>query len=303
MSKRTDTHRPSAIQPLDYEYVAAMTRADSLDGAMILQGEREALQRHRAATGGSYSTHDHGGSCHVCGAWFIDYAIFYHAPSNAYIQTGFDCAEKLGGGDERTFRAIRNERQALEWARAGKLKATAILRERELLERVESLFASSLGDAVDIAPLKGLGLDFDLMRRGEDMVLTAADIVRKLIKYGELSDKQWTFLVSLLDKIENISKTQEERQKERAARIEAPEGRQTLVGEVVSLKSIESEWGTQHKMLVKEDRNFMVWSSVPRAISGEVERGARVEFTATLSRSKDDSSFAIAKRPSKARKL
>lgn len=296
MTKRTDVHRPSAIDPEQYEYVAAMTRADSLGGAMILRGEREALQRHREMTGGAYSRHERGGDCHVCGAHFIDYAIFYHAPTNSYIRTGFDCAEKLGGGDRRAFEAIRTERRAMEAAKAGKLKAIGLLRAAGLLERVERRFVGGDLKGEPVAP--PAGLDADLTRRVVGWGETLADLIGKLIKYGSLSEKQWPFLASLLDRIENIDETQKEREQERANADPAPEGRIQVEGEVLSVKIIENVYGITTKFLLKDDRGFKVWSTLPRG-ADEAEKGDRIKMTVTLKVKGDDPTFAVGSRPTK----
>lgn len=299
MKKRTDIHRPSAIIPEDYEFVAAMTRADSLEGAIQLEGERQRLRAHREATGGRYSDHDHGGSCHVCGASFIDYAIFHHAPTNTYIHTGFDCAEKLGGGDPEAFKAIRDERRALEKAKAGKMKARAQLKERGLLERVEAIFDTGLGNVVHAEghPDHFEGLDRDLQERGEAEEWTIADMVRKLIRYGSLSEKQWGYMRSLFEKLDRLPEFQAKRDEERAKAEPAPEGRMVVTGKVATLKTQESQWGAQVKMLLLEDRGFKVWTTVPRGL--DVERGDRVQLTVTLDPKADDPSFAIGRRPCK----
>ena len=88
-----------------------------------------------------------------------------------------------------------------------------------------------------------------------------------------------------------------------AAELEAaepvPTGRIDVSGKVLSYKYQESMYGSTLKMLVKDDRGFKLWGTVPSAIY-EVERGDMVSFTATVEPSKDDDKFGFFKRPSKA---
>jgi hypothetical protein len=95
------------------------------------------------------------------------------------------------------------------------------------------------------------------------------------------------------------------------------EGRIVITGEVLSEKWQTSDYGEQHKMLVRDDRGFKVWGSVPAAIEMSrfhdadgmyqeipgVEKGSRVTFTATVEASRDDESFGFFMRPSKAELL
>ena len=88
-----------------------------------------------------------------------------------------------------------------------------------------------------------------------------------------------------------------------AAELEAaepvPTGRIDVSGKVLSCKYQESMYGSTLKMLVKDERGFKLWGTVPSSIY-EVERGDMVSFTATVEPSKDDDKFGFFKRPSKA---
>lgn len=97
----------------------------------------------------------------------------------------------------------------------------------------------------------------------------------------------------------------------------APVGRTEVEGVVISVKWVENEFGGSLKMLVEAEPGFRVWATVPKDLlmipvvkeNGrweewrEVNVGERVAFVVTLEQSKDDSSFAFGKRPSKARVL
>lgn len=80
--------------------------------------------------------------------------------------------------------------------------------------------------------------------------------------------------------------------------VPADAGRIVITGEVVSLKTVESDYGTQFKMLVRDDRGFKVYGTEPSSINPG--KGERVTFTARVERSKDDDYFGFFSRPTKA---
>lgn len=86
-----------------------------------------------------------------------------------------------------------------------------------------------------------------------------------------------------------------------AAAPDVPEERLEIVGEVLTIKWQDSDWGGALKMLVIDDRGFKVWGSVPRAIEDDLVKGMWVAFVATCEPSKDDPKFGFFKRPSKAK--
>lgn len=131
-------------------------------------------------------------------------------------------------------------------------------------------------------------------------------------RYRELSDKQVTAVRRMI--------TKDQERKARDAAFEAnrrpvPTGTVTVEGVVLNVKHEDSHHAygrTVSKMLVECD-GYRVWSTVP----GELFRvdgtmtgdtvasltGARVRFTAEVTRSDRDESFGFAKRPRKAERL
>ena len=94
---------------------------------------------------------------------------------------------------------------------------------------------------------------------------------------------------------------------------DAPTGRTTITGTVVSVKARDNGFQVVHKMTVVDDRGFKVWGSVPKALDGQtiwgendvveiprVAPGERITFTATVEPSSDDKTFGFFKRPTKA---
>lgn len=126
----------------------------------------------------------------------------------------------------------------------------------------------------------------------------------KLEKYGSLSEKQVAAIQRGLD-----------RAKARQAEAEAlktadplAEGRYEIEGEVVSIKSGSTDYGSWTKMLVKLADGNKVFGSIPDALwsipdgpgTRMVGRGDRVTFTARVERSGDDEHFGFFSRPTKA---
>lgn len=297
MAKRTDIHTPSNINPDDYRFVGAVTRDydDSYGGTCIMQ-QREMIEKHMKMTRGKWSNHEHGGNCHICGAWMIHYAVFYHEKTNAYIVTGFDCAVKMCMGDTAVFRRVKTEYEAARKYKAGLKKTRGLLTEHGLLEFWESLYnderrlACYVDDTCPV-PKRSLIGTFD-------------DIIQKLIRYGSLSDKQWIFLNTLKTQIENFETDEATRAEKQKHVPDAPKGRHEIKGKVVSIK--EQIWDDGYnssstwKMLVLADEGYKIWSTIPAAILDDVERDTKIRFNVTLEPSDKDSKFAYGSRPAKA---
>lgn len=278
--KRRDVHRPSAIIPADYEFVAVeCVKIHDLGDCLMLQEERARIRAHMARTGGTYSSHAHGGNCAVCGnANAIYTALFYHAATNSYVRAGQDCTEKLWAGHASMFRRITDAVTAAREAKAGKLKAQGVLAEL------------GLSAAWDVS--LAVGVSGELQARYEEG--TVRDIVEKLIRYGSISERQVSFLRSLLVKIEQRPAIEAKRAAERAAAKPAPVGRHRVEVEVVSLKVHENDFGSRTVMTVKSVADgWLAWGTAP---AGHL-RGDRLVLAATFTPKDGDPKFAFFKRP------
>jgi hypothetical protein len=292
---RTDIHRPAAINPEDYEYVGIeCLKIEDLGDAEFAMRERERIQAHMARTGGTYSDHAHGGNCHVCGASAIYTVLFHHAATNTYIRTGGDCAEKLDLGNAEIFRsklaAARDCAAAARELKAGKTKAKALLAEAGL-ETAWGIYAA--------------GWQKDEGREEE----TVRDIVGKLVRYGDMSDKQAAFLASLVDRIGRRAEIAAERaaEAEAAAPVPVTESRVKVRGKVLTKRAEDSCFGryerTVIKVLVKHADGYKLWGNLPDSLATEVAAGDEIEFDARVKRSDKDPKFGFFSRPTKARKL
>lgn len=278
---RTDIHRPAVIVPAEYDYVAIKTmRIEDLGDAAFLKIERERLAKHKEKTGADFSQHSHGGSCHVCGAHAMYLAVFYHKPTNVYICTGFDCAEKMewdSGLGEAFRKKVRDVREAAK----GKKKAQAVLSDAGLSQVWEIYVDPNSPDKFE-----------------EN---TISDIVGKLVKWGSVSPKQIEFLRKLVQKVTDRPALEAKRQEEwlDANPVPLTDKRIRIEGEVTSL-FYDEEWGRSN-MIVKTIWGWVAKGTRPSGL--EVQKGDKVEFLATVKPSKNNEKFGYFSRPTQAKKV
>jgi hypothetical protein len=273
--KRTDTHRPSVIIPSEYEFVAhECIKLETFGDAAFINTERERLRLHMEKTGGTYAGHEHGGNCMVCGAWAVYTNLFYHEKTNSYVRLGGDCTENMWADDFGMKRFRKNAADARK-NQKGKNKAIALLGDRGL-ERCWELAIA----------------DWDESFKWEER--TIRDIVDKLVRYGSLSDKQFDFLGGLLGKIDGRAEAEAKKAEEKATAKDAPEGRQTVDVEVVSVRAQDSDYGVTYKMLVKSVDGWKAWGTQPSSCPAV---GDTIKLCATFTPAPDDSKFAFFKRP------
>lgn len=135
----------------------------------------------------------------------------------------------------------------------------------------------------------------------------AKSLLSAYTQYGKLTPKQYDAVCNMIDKA--TERRAEFIAKEQAEAEPVIEGRIQITGKVISIKWVDSQYGTTTKILVKDDRNFKVWGSAPSSIDDTLSlepklvKGARVTFTATVTASEDDNTFGFYKRPAKAELL
>jgi hypothetical protein len=278
---RTDIHRPSAINPCDYDFVAMDYYGPADFGDSYLASHRQAFREHMARTGGTFSQHNHAGSCHICGAAAMYVAKFHHLPTNTYIVTGTDCADNMEMGNPEAFKRFR--KGCIEHGKTAKAKAAAKL----FLEQAGVAIAWDIYAATERSAFQN-----------EESIIT--DIVGKLVKYGSVSEKQVAFVQKLVGLIAARAERTVQRAAETAAAAPLPAftGRVRIEGTVLSTKTVEGAYGTQFKMLVQHADGWKVWGTIPSSI--EVARGDRVAFEAKVEASQDDAKFGFFSRPTKA---
>jgi hypothetical protein len=308
------------INSSEYEYVSMEHinvggSGDIMGDCAYLQACRDTIRAHMARTGGTYSNHDHGGNCHVCGASAIYTVLFYHAPTNTYVRTGMDCADKMGygGANFNAFkRAITN---ALE-ARAGKRKAQAVL----LAVGLDACWQIYLDGGAPFHPEAGVTRNVygNFERNGQVVPdeeqeifwaacrehdrthreeLTVRDIVGNLVKYSNLTQPQEGYLRKLLACIAERPAREAARKAEQEAAANCPTGRMMVEGVILTVRDQESDFGTVTKILVKHDTGYKVWGTRPSGDLGWAKVGDRVSFKATVTPSGKDPKFGFYSRP------
>lgn len=282
MSTRTDVHRPSALVTEDYEFVACGYYGTAGDpGYSPLAHEASYLIDEGWKLAGVS-----GGGCDHCGARLTYYAILKHVPTHTLIRVGETC---LGNRFERSSSEFHALRKQAELDRA----AQRVKKTRALFFAVHAPDAETVYEWCDERVCNG-EYGWEGMRHR---------FVSKINREGETSEK---FLRAMM---RDMART-ERRDAERAERdrIEAEnsapvvEGRGPVEGVVLGTRWQESDFGDTKKMLVRDDRGFKLWGTVPSAIL-EVAKGDRVRFTAKAEKSQDDETFGFYSRPTKAEVL
>lgn len=292
MTKRTDIHRPAVIVPADYRYVLDYNGATTdggwpvpsfginceLDHRYFINGE----DGHRKCVNGKHSEDGEccvcgllasgktvvGNTCNctVCGAYFVYGSVWQHKVTGEYIHLGHTCAEKYG--------MLRNATKfEMAYEHMKRMNAREIQAKINADERTAFLAAHP-------------GL--------EEALKTDHNIVRSIAEnfqtFRKLSDKQ----IALVFKLQ-AEKNAPPKEAEKMAKAPVSDKRQTFVGEVVSTKIHETDWGTSYKMAVKvntPEGAWIAWGTIPNNILEDVPagklgrvanlRGATVEVTAKL---------------------
>lgn len=302
MTQRTDIHRPSLLDPSEYEFCAAFYQGASVAMERAYRSDHEEyatwiedLNPVRPGTQrftGNYSAKQ---TCDHCGAAFNHGVLFHHKPTGDLIHVGHICASDTIGLPSKAAAARKRAEKAAreEAARVRRHEENAAWREEN--EDVVSFlneYVAKVGS--------GEWPQHDFLD----------DMVTSFTTWGNL----WPNQANAVRKFFGYGERQAERAAREAAEAEAladapplAEGRRSVVGEIVSTKYKETPYGTTLKMLVKDIDGNKVWGTVPRVLedktfgeNGIELKGQTVTFTATVERSRDDEHFGFFKKPTKA---
>lgn len=307
-TQRTDVHRPSELIPGYYRELFSYAHATTVDGwpvpgfnISLLCAQRAgqafyaASDEHKGeaepvkdAAGRPYPMADihKGGACDSCGAHHVYGSVYLHEPTGECVALGWQCADAVA------INADLSERLRIESGRkAARSRILNKIRRRVALRDF----------AAEAAPELRLALRCD-HRIIEDV---RSRLISNAAKYGaKLSEKQEAMVLKI---------AREEREKaSRPAEVNVPapivEGRQTVEGTVVSVKTHDSDFGSSLKMTVKvttDAGTWLAWGTCPSALGEGLElgndglRGCTVRFDAKLKAGRE-AHFALLSRPTKA---
>lgn len=219
--------------------------------------------------------------CRHCGNTNVRYIVAVkHLPTGVNLVFGSQCVEHLGFANFSEFKAA----QVRARAEQGSARLRVYHQRKEFLSNLPEFDAF----------LKSGELETNPVHANNSF---ARDIVSKLNQYGSLSPAQVEAFMTSIRRDQERVKREAEIAARKAAAGPAPVGRQTVQGEVVMVKNYDSDFGIQTKMLVVLSNGSTVFVSVPR--SAVVDKGRKVQFTATFTPKQEDPKFAFGKRPTK----
>jgi hypothetical protein len=309
--KRTDIHRPSspAFDPEAYEMFGIyelVMKVRIIDGYTVIPGSPFPIVITRSHVEDSQFKLDllsleakgwntdvvgsrdsvRSKQCGHCGAHLKYGALMTYAKETALIVVGEECLDNRfqSGLTKQEFQTLR------EAGRLNRERATKA-------EQVTAFYAANP----------------DLVNARESENSFVKDVMGKLEQDGELTERQ----VEAVKKAVRIDAERAANKIKWAAEAklaaDAPSGRVTVTGEIVSTKYQESAYGSTLKMIVKTDDGWKLWVTLPDSIYRDIKgsgfqtnsnaklEGNRVELTVTVTPSDRDPKFAFGKRPSKGR--
>lgn len=271
MATRTDTHSLKNADYSLYRFVAVFYIGTDDESRFAYRSANDHYRQilDRAIKEGKLF-HGPSGGCDHCGAHYAHGVMLQHIDSGEYIRVGHTCGDNFAGYANAKAARVDIDR------RIARIKRDNAYKAQSKADR-EAIYFCNPGLE------ECLSLDHEIL----------SDIKDRLQTWGKISDKQIALVFKLARDI--WTPTQEH------DRVPAVTGKSVEIsGEVLAVKDVEGYYGLQVKMLVRDDRGFTTWGSVPKAIVSKVERGNRVTFTANVDAARDDETHSYFKRPRKA---
>lgn len=301
--RRLDVHAPSHpdFDPAAYELVDVYDLHYKSGDHRLLNREIDELTKRGIVQA------PHAVGCGHCGQTGLRYvALLVRADVNEWIFVGQDClAARFTAMTKAKFAELRRDAELARKKQVVKTAWLAFCAENPAMAwatYADNISLSLRREARELGlDRPGVSGDDHLFASGVNWGLNVLfDIARKSRQYGSASEKQVALVERILGELETKWSAYLAKQAEKAANPAgpAPTGRQEIEGVLLSTKSVETDFGTTYKMVVKLDNGSRAYGTVPAAI-GMVERGDWVRFTATFELS-GDKDFAFFKRPTKA---
>lgn len=273
MSNRTDLHRPSALVPADYVHVLVF----ATPGVNEPFGHNLDVLRHMMETEKFFGRSR--ANCDVCGAHFRYGSVFRHT-SGEHIVVGWECAEKIGRTHQIRVH-MAGKRHALQNLDRARKRSSLRIAQRAMLKASPGLNRALKASHYISRDLRG-----------------------SAIRWGSLSEKQVKLAF-------DVAAREAEKKTERLVPVPA-EGRVTIRGRIVSIKTSLSMYGLKQRMTVKIETADGAWlanGTYPQKIGDQAHtlglsqnfediRGLEVEFSAEVEKS-DKPHFGFYKRPTK----
>ena len=302
MTTRTDIHRPSTpdFDPQAYELFGVFQLAKKIqiiDSTEFVPPslwiehshmepspfaiETEALESHGWSTdiitnaNGNERDSVHAHQCAHCGQRLKYGALLTNDSEKSLIVIGEDCLEnRFRNVTAFDFKQLREE---------AKEKAAAT----RSMERKNTALKENPGLAAGYESTNSF----------------VQDVMRRFDRKGEITERQLAAVLKVIKQDAGRAERQTQWIEEAKDAEDAPVGKVTVTGEILSLKSQETQYGSTLKMVVKAKTGWKLWVTVPGSIMGTDEKitGKTVTLTATVTPSDRDSKFAFGKRPTNAK--
>lgn len=340
---RSDIHRPSApeFDPEGYDCFGVFDLATG--AADYVGPGPASTVSPLVDQGWSFRGAPHGsGQCSHCGTHIRYAALMGHAATKTLMYVGETCLDNRFALTQGEFQSLREQTAAkreqsrllgkaheflaanpsmvyLSYAgnigNAGGVQEwtlgwggeTTYATEAEAQAAFAALPAWQQEEGRGYAPMWGFkrGTTWDEKTRTGDHISTLTDMWHKITRYGDMSEKAVAYAERILGWLDEADQKMVQREAAKDAQVEAggvvSTGRVVIEGEVTKTDVKYNDYGSRVVMTVALDNGAKVWGTMPSSI--DVEKGARVRFTATVEAKDDDPTFGFFKRPAKAEVL
>ena len=285
---REDEHRPSLLDPAEYDFICAFYQGDS---SWMMRGYQDEMEVYEQTLQGEHAEIFMGNwlfksTCDHCGAAFNHGVLFRHLPSDELIHVGHICAANTVGLPDKAAKARKKaERLA-----------------KDLKEQDDRFQAGAEWRSQNVDMIAWLDA------QGENAHSFIVSMRESISKWGRLTERQTNAVANWRAGAERRKAREIENEKRLETAPPLVEGRRSIEGVVISTKWKDTQYGSVLKMLVEEDDGNRVFGTVPQSIhmafslSEDIAR-LRVRLVGTVTRSDKDEHFGFFGKPTNAEVL